>query len=71
MLLSKKQSQELQYIPFQGKLIVSIGEGTAFYNIDMTKASVTVSGSTTYNNVGKENITIYFSKDSQLSIIQQ
>jgi uncharacterized protein (DUF2141 family) len=51
---------------FSGKLIVSIGEGTASYNIDMTKASVTVSGSTTYNNVGKENITIYFSKDSQI-----
>ena len=29
----------------------------------MTKVSITVSGNTTYNGVGKENITIIFSKD--------
>ncbi|MCX6672097.1 MAG: hypothetical protein NTX92_09285, partial [Euryarchaeota archaeon] len=48
---------------FTDKLIVSIGEGTASYNIAITKVSVTVSGSTTYNSVGKANITILFSKD--------
>jgi len=52
---------------FTGKLIVSIGEGTASYNIDMTKASVTVSGSTTYNNVRNGNMTISFTKDSQIT----
>ena len=52
---------------FTGRMVVSIGEGTAFYIIDVTKESVTVSGSTKYNGVGKANITILFSKDSQIS----
>ena len=52
---------------FSDKLIVSIGEGTASYNIDVTKVSVTVSGSTTYNGVGKANMTILFSKDLQIT----
>ena len=52
---------------FTGKLIVSIGAGTASYNIDVTKTSVTVSGNSTYNGVGKENITILFSKDLQIA----
>jgi hypothetical protein len=42
-------------------------EGTAYYIIDVTKESVTVSGSTKYNGVGKANITVLFSKDSQIS----
>jgi hypothetical protein len=48
---------------FANKLIVSIGEGSASYNIALTKLSVTVSGSTKYNGVGKVNMTILFSKD--------
>jgi dolichyl-diphosphooligosaccharide--protein glycosyltransferase len=52
---------------FTGRMVVSIGEGTAYYIIDVTKESVTVSGSTKYNGVGKANITILFSKDSQIS----
>jgi dolichyl-diphosphooligosaccharide--protein glycosyltransferase len=52
---------------FADKLIVSIGEGTASYNIALTKVSVTVSGSTTYNGVGKTNITILFSKDLRIT----
>jgi len=52
---------------FTGKMVVSIGEGTAFYIIDVTKESVTVSGSTKYNSIGKANMTVLFSKDSQIS----
>jgi dolichyl-diphosphooligosaccharide--protein glycosyltransferase len=52
---------------FTGKMGVSIAEGTAFYIIDVTKESVTVSGSTKYNGVGKANTTILFSKDSQIA----
>ncbi len=48
---------------FSGKLIVPLGEGTATYNIEVTKESVTVRGNTTYNGKGKGNITIVFSKD--------
>ncbi len=48
---------------FSGKLIIPLGEGTATYNIEITKESVTVRGNTTYNDKGKGNITIVFSKD--------
>ncbi len=48
-------------------MVVSIGEGTAFYIIDVTKESVTVSGSTKYNSIGKANMTVLFSKNSQIS----
>jgi dolichyl-phosphooligosaccharide-protein glycotransferase len=48
---------------YANKLIISIGEGNASYNIALTKLSVTVSGNTKYNGVGKENMTILFSKD--------
>jgi hypothetical protein len=52
---------------FTDKLVVSIGEGTASYNIALTKLSVTVSGSAKYNGVGKANMTISFSKDSRIA----
>ncbi|MCX6672000.1 MAG: hypothetical protein NTX92_08785, partial [Euryarchaeota archaeon] len=50
-----------------GKLIVFIGEGTASYNIPVTKESVTVRGSITYNGVGKTNLPLLFSKDSRIA----
>jgi dolichyl-diphosphooligosaccharide--protein glycosyltransferase len=48
---------------FTGKFSVFIGQGTATYNISLTKVSVSVSGSTTYNGLGKANMTIFFTKD--------
>jgi len=62
--VQKTETGTTVYI-YTGKLIVSIGEGKASYNIELTKVSVTVSGNTTYNGVGKGNITILFSKDLQ------
>jgi asparagine N-glycosylation enzyme membrane subunit Stt3 len=48
---------------FTGKLSVFIGQGTAAYNISLVKESVTVSGTATYNNAGKTNMTILFTRD--------
>jgi asparagine N-glycosylation enzyme membrane subunit Stt3 len=60
--VKKTETATLVY-NFTGKLFISIGKGTASYNIAVTKVSVTVSGSTKYNDVGKANMTILFSKD--------
>ncbi|HWR63716.1 MAG TPA: STT3 domain-containing protein [Candidatus Thermoplasmatota archaeon] len=59
----KKTEGATTVYTFTGKLILYIGEGTASYNLSLTKASVTVSGSTTYNGLGKSNMTIFFTKD--------
>ena len=63
----KKTEGATTVYTFTDKLIVSIGEGTASYNIALTKVSVTVSGSTKYNGVGKANMTILFSKDLRIA----
>jgi len=52
---------------FINKLVVTIGEGTASYNIALAKLSVTISGNTKYNGVGKANMTILFSKDLRIA----
>jgi len=52
---------------FSHKLNISIGEGTASYNFALTKVSVTVSGGTKYNGIGKANMTILFSKALQFT----
>jgi hypothetical protein len=62
----KKTEAATTVYTFTDKLIVTIGEGTASYNIAITKASVTVSGTTKYNGVGKANSTILFSKDLRI-----
>lgn len=59
----KKTEGTTTVYTFTGKLFLFIGQGTASYNISLTKVSVTVSGSTTYNGSGKANITIFFTKD--------
>ena len=59
----KKTEGATTVYTFSGKLSLFIGEGTASYNLTLTKASVTVSGSTTYNGVGKANMTVIFTKD--------
>jgi len=59
----KKTEAATTVYTFTDKLVVSIGEGTASYDITVTKVSVTVSGSTKYNGAGKANMTILFSKD--------
>lgn len=51
---------------FTGKLSISVGEGTASYDIILIKESVTVSGSTTYNGQGKANMTVFFTKDTNV-----
>ncbi len=51
---------------FTGKLSVYVGEGTATYDIALTKESVTVLGSTTYNGLGKANMTVFFTKDTNV-----
>jgi hypothetical protein len=52
-----------QVYSFTDQLRLSIGQGVASYHIALIKHSVTVSGSTKYNAVGKANITITFSED--------
>ncbi len=59
----KKTEGATTVYTFTGKLLLHIGEGTASNNISLTKASVTVSGSATYNGSGKANMTIFFTKD--------
>ncbi len=59
----KKTEGATTVYTFTGKLILFIGDGTASYNLSLTKVSVTVSGSTTYNGSGKANMTIFFTKD--------
>jgi hypothetical protein len=63
----KKTEAATTVYTFTDKLIVTIGEGTASYNIAVTKVSVTVSGTTKYNGVGKANMTILFSKDLRIA----
>jgi hypothetical protein len=63
----KKTEAATTVYTFTDKLIVTIGEGTTSYNIALTKASVTVSGTTKYNGVGKANTTILFSKDLRIA----
>jgi asparagine N-glycosylation enzyme membrane subunit Stt3 len=52
---------------FTGKLKTTVGEGTASYDVALTKQSVTVSGSTTYNGARKGNMTILFTKDLRVA----
>ncbi len=59
----KKTEGATTVYTFTGKLILFIGDGTASYNLSLTKVSVTVSGSTTYTGSGKANMTIFFTKD--------
>jgi asparagine N-glycosylation enzyme membrane subunit Stt3/protocatechuate 3,4-dioxygenase beta subunit len=63
-----KKTQGLATVySFSGKLAVTIGEGVASYNIALLKESITVQGSTTYDGIGKANITITFSSDPAVS----
>ncbi len=59
----KKTEGATTVYTFTGKLLLHIGEGTASNNISLTKVSVTVNGSATYNGSGKANMTIFFAKD--------
>jgi hypothetical protein len=52
---------------FTGKLIVYIGEENASYNINLNKESVNVSGTVTYDAVGKANMTVLFSEDFRVA----
>ena len=63
----KKTEAATTVYTFTDKLVVSIGEGTASYNIAVNKVSVTVNGSTKYNGVGKANMTILFSEDLRIA----
>jgi hypothetical protein len=59
----KKTEGTTTVYTFTGKLFMFIGQGAASYNISLTKVSVTVKGSATYNGSGKVNMTIFFTKD--------
>ncbi len=59
----KKTEGATTVYTFTGKLLLFRGQGTASYNLSLTKVSVTVSGSATYNGSGKANMTIFFTKD--------
>ncbi|MFH1013143.1 MAG: STT3 domain-containing protein [Thermoplasmatota archaeon] len=63
----KKTDAATTVYNYTGKLIVSIGDGTAAYNIAMNKVSVTVSGTVKYNGVGKANMTILFADDLRIA----
>ena len=47
-------------------LSIKMGEGQKTYNIDMIKESITVTGTTRYNGLAKENITIRFVPDGTI-----
>lgn len=51
---------------FEGKLVVTVGQGTASYSLELTKEAVTVSGSAKYNGVAKANMSITFSRDDSV-----
>jgi hypothetical protein len=59
----KKTEGATTVYTFTGKLLLFRGQGTASYNLSLTKVSVTVSGGATYNGSGKANMTIFFTKD--------
>ncbi len=44
--------------------MVTIGEGTATYHVALTKESITVSGTMTYNGLAKANMSITFTSDA-------
>ena len=48
---------------FSGKLVLSIGQGTAKYDISVNKNSTTVSGKTLFEGVNIDNISISFEPD--------
>jgi dolichyl-diphosphooligosaccharide--protein glycosyltransferase len=62
----KKTNGATLVYSFEGKLIITIGQATTYYNIALTKNSVTVSGSTIYNGINKANMTITFAKDTNV-----
>ena len=62
----KKTERLTTVYTFTGKLIVILGAGEASYPIALNKESVTVSGSTKYNSLGKANMTITFLKDNNV-----
>jgi hypothetical protein len=51
---------------FNGKITTKMGEGKHTYDIDMIKKSITVTGTTQYNSITKENITITFTPDTTI-----
>ena len=63
----KKTEGATTVYSFTGKISISVGEGSTSYDIALTKESVTVSGSTLHQDVGKANMTIYFTKDSTIA----
>jgi asparagine N-glycosylation enzyme membrane subunit Stt3 len=62
----KKTERLTTVYTFTGKLIVILGAGEASYPIALNKESVTVSGSTKHNGLGKANMTITFLKDNKV-----
>jgi dolichyl-diphosphooligosaccharide--protein glycosyltransferase len=51
---------------FTDKLSVTIGQGSISYDVSLTKESITVNGSVTYNDGGKANMTLFFSRDMRI-----
>ena len=60
--VSKKEGSTLVY-SFNGKLVLSIGQGTAKYDVSLSKNSTTVSGKTLFEGVNIDNISIIFEPD--------
>ncbi len=51
---------------FKGTLVVTIGQGADTYSLALIKESVTAQGNTKYNEVGKANISLTFSRDDSV-----
>jgi len=60
--INKKEGSTLVYW-FSGKLNLLIGQGSASYDISLSKNSTTVSGITSFEGVNKNNISIIFEPD--------
>ncbi|MBU0497538.1 MAG: hypothetical protein KKC68_01155, partial [Candidatus Thermoplasmatota archaeon] len=51
---------------FSGDLTLIKGQGVQTYNLDLTKESITITGTTRYNNAQKANMSIIFQPASQV-----
>lgn len=52
---------------FSDKLSIVLGQDSISYPISLVKESVTVTGNVTYNDIGKANMTISFTRDSRVA----
>jgi len=63
----KKTEGTTTVYTFAGKLVLSVGQGIASYDLAINKVSVTLTGTTKYNGIEKGNMTVFFTKDLRVA----